>query len=475
MFSTELPELPEDELKDEEYLKLFLEYFINVKNCNARVNLDLQYEGAFRENMMICEAIIEHLITFGTTIIDFANNDVELSKIGLLNEKDSQHLLVYILKLIRIFSRQDPVASIIGTKSGIQFISRAMAKYQLCIQLQINSSACLANLASIEDNRNIMLKDGCLQLVLENLSRFMQYPEIQAEICATLANLGCHDSNAKYITENGGIQLILKAMRNHLTNVDFQIQAFHALAGLGKAGKEIMDRENVMIVSLKCAEMNLQDPELLSAAWHAIGALANSGVLVTKFQALVKLIFHSMKVNKLNHQFHVTACYAIAHLFFNSKTSVDSNENLIAEIKGIELILDSMRTFPGIEPVQTTSLFALGSIVMRNGIKILTLALNQDILFRNGGIELILSTMRNDYLGNDLKASSNGFGIASPSIYAISSKLKALATKPLLLQLFGSVCLLNLSESSIHQFDFSCLPRLYYFERWYSCNYHGFD
>jgi hypothetical protein len=60
------------------------------------------------------------------------------------------------------------------------------------MRIQIDSSATLANMASVEHNRVTMLEDGCIQQVLENMARFMHLPDVQTELFATLANLCCH-------------------------------------------------------------------------------------------------------------------------------------------------------------------------------------------------------------------------------------------------------------------------------------------
>jgi len=37
-----------------------------------------------------------------------------------------------------------------------------------------------------------MLEEGCINLILENMNKFISSSDVQAEICATLANLACH-------------------------------------------------------------------------------------------------------------------------------------------------------------------------------------------------------------------------------------------------------------------------------------------
>jgi hypothetical protein len=357
------------------------------------------------------------------------------------------------MKLIRIFSRLDNIASSIGQKQGLKLILRAMERYPFCMQLQINCSACLANLASVEQNRTLMLEDGCIRRVLENFDRFMDAPQVLAEVCATLANLACHETNSKYIVANGGISLILKAMRTHLRTIDFQVQAFHAMASLGKAGKDIMDRENFMGVLLRSMEIHQADVDLVSAAWHALGSLANSGVTLVHYKVqIIGMIFTSMKRFQTNHTFQITACFALAHVFFNHREAF-IDDHAVSSNNGIECLLDTMKRFPNQESLQTTALFALGSIVMKS-------ALHRDTVVNNAGIEQILQAMSTDYKRGaaegahisaggavDIEAHADPVNLPEPVLYS-TGNTRVQCSKPLLLQLFGSVALLNLAEGS---------------------------
>jgi hypothetical protein len=70
-----------------------------------------------------------------------------------------------------------------------------------------------------------------------------------------------------------------------------------------------------------------------------------------------------MKQFKKNGMFQITACFALAHLFFNFSIQ----DETVIENQGVETILDAMRHFPDNESLQTTAIFALGAVVMKNG------------------------------------------------------------------------------------------------------------
>lgn len=363
--------------------------------------------------------------------------------------------MIVVMKLIRIFSRIDELASSVGEKSGIKLILRTMQRYPFCVQLQINCSACLANLASTKANLTAMLEEGCIKLVLENMNKFMNIPDVQAEICATIANLAVHDANARYIIDQGGCVLIIKAMRIHINQIDFQIQAFHALASLGKFGKEILDREHFMHAATKCLLAHSGNLDLISAAYHSIGSLANAGISIGSYKfELISGIFDSMKRFKDNCVFQVTACFALAHIFFNHRDP-EQDDLAVAKKEGIQCILGIMKTFSDQESLQTTALFALGSIVMKS-------ELHRNTVLESDGISIILNSMSRKYtstpaLDNDgLLIAEAAFEdeleaeiapqAAEPVLFS-RTNARVKCSKPLLLQLFGSVSLLNLAET----------------------------
>ena len=65
-------------------------------------------------------------------------------------------------------------------------------------------------------------------------------------------------------------------MRLHPQEVDLHIQAFHAIACLGTAGKDNSEHEHFLEITMRCLKSYDDDVDLVSAALHAVGALAGS-------------------------------------------------------------------------------------------------------------------------------------------------------------------------------------------------------
>ena len=64
-----------------------------------------------------------------------------------------------------------------------------------------------------------------------------------------------------------------------------------------------------------------------------------------------------------NVMFQITSCFALAHLFFNFTIP----DTIVSENQGVQTILKAMKRYSDNESLQTTAIFALGSIVMKNG------------------------------------------------------------------------------------------------------------
>ncbi|KAJ3294260.1 hypothetical protein HK104_003796 [Borealophlyctis nickersoniae] len=431
-----------------QYLDAFVAHFSDVHHF-------MRQENVFQSNEPLAETALSHIVAFGWEIANDAPKDPPpqtQSPRGTGEPTWEEKNLGRVMKLIRIFSRVESLAATIGKNRGVPFILQVMKSFPFCIPIQIDCSASLANLASVEENRTLMLRDGCIKLVLENMSKFMDSPAVQAEVCATLANLASHDANAKYIVRNGGCTLILRAMRLHMDQMDLQIQALHALASLGKPGRDVLDKENFMPLLMRALTVHRRDIQVVSAVLHAVGSLAVTGMPMIAYKdKIISMIFTAMHDFKNAYTFQITACFALAHLSFMHIT----DETVITTQDGLGLILNAMRRFPEVESLQTTALFALGSIVMSNDKH------RQAVLKRNG-IPLIIGAMRRRYAPTSAKAtcSRRDSGIedvgqdqeeddlrdSEPVLFARGHS-RIQYPRPLLLQLFASVALLNLSDN----------------------------
>jgi hypothetical protein len=388
----------------------------------------LLHEKEFEKQLQLSESIYLFASEFCEKVLQ---DHVEI------DASDMQDYLVSIMQLIRIFSRTDELAVRMGDLGALELIIQSMRKMPFSTRLQINCSACLANLASVEQNRTKMIEMGCMKLVLDNLSRFIRSPCVLAEICATLANLACHKVSSEYLVNNGGCDLIIKAMRLHSDQIDFQIQAFHAISGIGKPSRTVLEREDFIELAVKTFQKHKESVELVSAGWHALGSLANSSglSLMNKKDTLLNLLFASMRRFGDNPTFQITACFALSHMFFNNREE-HVDESLITKYKGVPLILQFMEKYADQESLQTTALFALGSIVMKS-------QHHRETVYESRGIESIIRAMKRQYSKEKSKIQT---GAPEPVLYSRGTS-KIQCSKPLLLQLFGSVCLLNLSET----------------------------
>ncbi|KAG4103232.1 ARM repeat-containing protein [Neocallimastix lanati (nom. inval.)] len=371
--------------------------------------------------------------------------------------------ILLITKLIRILSRYEISSQLIGKNRGITILLQIMKLFGDSIEIQIECSASMANLASIGSNRVKMLEEGCINLILENMNKFITSSDVQAEICATLANLACHDANAKHIVDNGGCDYILRAMITHMDKTDLQIQAFHSLSSLCKYGKEIMEKETFLQVIKTSILKHQNSVDLMVSACNALGLMALSGIKMTSCKRTILIIILKAIKKFEDHQiFQITAFFSLSHLLCIHDAA---NSEIISKYKGVELILTAMKRFPYHISLQTTACFALESIIINH-------ENHRKEFLELDGIDIILNVMRFDFSTLKKRRSNyeNGqndisdtidenenidvsitLDIDSSSESLFYSKYKDNSfhsfSKELLLQLFGSVALLNASDN----------------------------
>ncbi|KAI9142136.1 armadillo-type protein [Paraphysoderma sedebokerense] len=385
-----------------QFISAFLDFYLIVRNYEANSHLFTIKD--------ICESIILRLLTFSWMMVDLQKSAVEMSE----PTSDTSSLAGYLedtLKLLRIFSRGDPSCRIIGQHNGISLIHHIMNLNPSFTRIQVECCATLANLSINSDNRASMLQVGCLKLVVDNMRRFDNIPEIQTEICAALTNISCYERNATFILQAGGWQLIVRALETYKTHVDLQVQGFHALSSLSKHAKpsslasmthlnlattsRAMSGTNTSIAStdmndlLKCIftamKLHKLEAEVVIATCNTLGSLSLSAQSSIRLQEMeiVTMIFEGMKRFRLNDNYQVSACFALAHLFFSNALP------LHLATPGIELILRAMKQFPFHESLQTTASFLLGTVT--------SLEKNRHELFKHDGVPLILAAMGRVY------------------------------------------------------------------------------
>jgi hypothetical protein len=146
------------------YIHDFLVFFIYVKNYN-------QFEKLFKLEIETTKLMFFHMKMFGDHLTQILNEKKEYYDDVNPEENNHLDLLVATMQFIRVFSRLDELSEYFGTLGGINVIKKAMILFPNSIHLQINCSACLANLASTESNRKKMLEDGSIGDVLANMAR----------------------------------------------------------------------------------------------------------------------------------------------------------------------------------------------------------------------------------------------------------------------------------------------------------------
>ncbi|KAJ3043792.1 hypothetical protein HDV00_004199 [Rhizophlyctis rosea] len=436
-----------------QYLDSFITQFIVVDNY-------LKQEHLF-DDSEVAEGVVQ-------LVLSFLESNVQSEKTAQVRND-----LELGMKLLRILSRTDALATFIGKTSGLHHILDIMQSFPTDVPLQINCSATFANLAAIDENRWSMMDLGIVDLIVGHIHTFLQSPTVLVEIFATISNLSNHDQFATKIVALDGCEKIMKAMRRHFEKPELQVQGLYAIASLAKAGRENLVKEDFMALLMRLFEYGSGanvDVEVLTgwclaavtvccswsfaestciAALQAVGSLAVAGMSLAPFKLrLIRRVCNSMRKLDDNPSFLITAYFSLAHLAQTPPIDVD----YLSEFSAIEMMLDGMKRFYDYESLQTTALFALGTILptQESSDKYRVAALE------HGAVKLVLDAMKRDYSTsswNGNKRRDSGFVIEKPKCQdqptMTAGKGTQLEAYPVsvLLQLFGCITLLNLSDN----------------------------
>ncbi|ORY21616.1 hypothetical protein LY90DRAFT_676189 [Neocallimastix californiae] len=179
-------------------------------------------------------------------------------------------------------------------------------------------------------------------------------------------------------------------------------------------------------------------------------------------RTILIIILKAIKKFEDHQIFQITAFFSLSHLLCIHDAA---NSEIISKYKGVELILTAMKRFPYHISLQTTACFALESIIINH-------ENHRKEFLELDGIDIILNVMRFDFSTLKKRRSNyeNGqndisdtidenenidvsitLDIDSSSESLFYSKYKDNSfhsfSKELLLQLFGSVALLNASDN----------------------------
>ena len=400
-------------------LDRFFESFMDVGRF-------LKNQQVFRDSLPLCEQIIQFLIHVGQ---------------GLKSEEHDgeEETLGRIMRLLRIFSRLDELSTTIGVNGGVKFITAAMIRYPESVEIQTNSSATFANMASVETNRTLMIENNCLSLVVENIRKFSHTPKLLIEICATLANLSSYEKTCRILLQSEVITHVLQVMNSHVNQADLQIQCFSALSGIARFARENIPRE----LFTRAVEVNLEanagNVDVLTALCNAVGSVSCSVAIMEESKdKIIDMALRAMKRFPDNLVFQITSCFSLAHLSFMHAIS----EEVIRRHDGVGLVLGAMRRFQDSESLQTTALFALSSVVMKSN-------LYREMTMGKQGIELIIDAMRRKFKPVVQKEDSavSGLELGTDEPILVTRVQSKSNSKTLLLQLFACAALLNLSDS----------------------------
>ncbi|KAJ3069618.1 hypothetical protein HDU98_007312 [Podochytrium sp. JEL0797] len=323
--------------------------------------------------------------------------------------------------------------------NGIDSIFHILTLCPDSTQIQIDCSAVIANLSNVPAARVFLQqKTTYISLILLNMRKWVHEETVQTEMCAIISNLAQCEENGKRIVQSGGCERIRDAMMMHVDVEDLQVQGLNALAALVKIVKRQLTA-SLISSYIDCIHKSFEkwkeSTSVCAAACNCIGMFAFVQLKMTR--PVEHLILAAMQRFKECPKFQITACFALAHL------TIAKGAESKMDLKAIESILAVMDAYPHHRNVLTTSVFALGSFALHSD------ANRAHILARNGiqSIIKVILQQQFDEEVNCLEICMKQMSIQEGERGPVpDGKLKGM-TKAHLLKLFGTMCLMNLTEN----------------------------
>ncbi|KAI8613019.1 armadillo-type protein [Chytriomyces sp. MP71] len=341
------------------------------------------------------------------------------------------------VKLLRILSRMETATSFVNA-DGIDLIFQILTSHPESTSIQIDCSAVIANLSNVARARTyIQERSTYLPTLLANMRKWAAEETVQTEMCAIISNLAQSEDNGCVIVRGGGFELIRRAMARHREAEDLHVQGLNAMAALAKNAKRLLAAGDVaeftecVVAALEAWRESVQ---VCSAACNCIGMFSFVGLSVGS--SVERAIWLAMRRFHASVKFQITACFALGHLVIclNKQTSMDRVL--------IDQLLKVIVTCPHNRNVLTTAIFALGSYALQS-------EENRFSIVEKGGVELIIKAMLEtqfDEEANCLEVCMKHMSIHEGSHDSPQTN-STVASKLHLLKLFGSMCLMNISEN----------------------------
>ncbi|KAI3634967.1 hypothetical protein MIR68_007348 [Amoeboaphelidium protococcarum] len=378
-------------------------------------------------------------------------------------------LKVAELKVLRILSRNDSIARLMCQPSCDLSLSLAQLLLScqdslLMGQEQVNCTAIIANMASITENRRKLVNLRVMDSIISNIKLFRNDQQVLTEICAALSNLALFEDSAKHIVELEACAMLIEIIKDNLSCPELVCQALHVLSNVAKQAKGYIDIAKLMQCLNQVSHHPLSSSDVQIALCNALGsfAFARYDLLGYGLQ-ITDMILQTMADLHDNFQYQMTACFTLAHMSYNESLDADH----FSRLQGFQLILNAMKRFQFHKSLQTTACFALGSVASTNELREEFMNLNghEQVIMamrtvyssvkpcQSGGVKKVVTTFHVDRQSTGSEDSNATTSMYTTDLNEDASQSSSGSPKHdkglpngLLLQMFASVALMNLSE-----------------------------
>jgi len=228
-----------------------------------------------------------------------------------------------------------------------------MAEFEQCLEVQQFGCAILAVLASTENlqvNLSIVQTDG-IDMIVNALALFSDDKVVQSQACKALSHLSIDEESRMLIASLGGLMLLGNTMRANMDELDLLEGALSAVLSLSAdADVELLTESNIVAVVVAVMRHHRANSQIQE---FGMGVLQNISMRCFESKQNIAEAGGILAVADCIREF-MGSPTVLERAFTTlwSLAVLDSNQALIAEADGINLVVNGMMTAITYEGVQ---------------------------------------------------------------------------------------------------------------------------
>ncbi|XP_052258678.1 uncharacterized protein LOC127863298 isoform X2 [Dreissena polymorpha] len=233
---------------------------------------------------------------------------------------------------------------------GISKLIELMKKYELNVDIQVNSSKVIGNLAVNDNFRRYVEDMGASEAVISSMLGLEKNRQIQMVGCMTLTNISAEEADNKFrILKNGGVHAALHAMKKFKDDESINLNALKLFCNLIESDKGcwwIAEESGIQVISMALKHFSANE-DIMAFGCTCLANLPRRGMNKVALESAESMLLYL----KLNQTLNVDMGKAVCTFYENAQRAGTDCLKLV-DHKAIGRVLQIMDEFLEDEDIQ---------------------------------------------------------------------------------------------------------------------------